>query len=82
MLKEKCYFCGGTIEKKKVRVDYRWGDELTVLENVPAWVCNQCGEKYFDAKVAKEMERLARTKEKVKKLINVPVKEFGEVKAS
>lgn len=82
MSKEKCYFCGGTIKKKKVRVDYRWGDKLTVLENVPAWVCNQCGEKYFDAEVAKEMERLAKAKEKVKRLINVPVKEFEKAKAS
>ncbi|MBI4744645.1 MAG: type II toxin-antitoxin system MqsA family antitoxin [Actinobacteria bacterium] len=82
MPEKKCYFCGGTIKKKKVRVDYRWGNELTILENVPAWVCNQCGEKYFDTEVAKKMERLAKAKEKVKKSINVSIKEFGKVKAS
>lgn len=82
MPKEKCYFCSGVIKRRKVRVDYRWGDKLTVLENVPAWVCNQCGEKYFDAEIAKKMEQLAKTKEKIKKSITVPVKEFGKAKAS
>jgi len=43
----KCYFCKGKIEEKRVRVDFRWGDELVVIEDVPAEVCQQCGEKYF-----------------------------------
>lgn len=82
MSKEKCYFCGGAVKKKMVRVDYRWGDNLTILENVPAFVCEQCGERYFDAKIAKQMEKLALSKEKAKKLIKVPVKEFKKVKVS
>ena len=38
---EKCYFCRkGILENKKVTVDFRWGDKLFVIEEVPAKVCN------------------------------------------
>jgi YgiT-type zinc finger domain-containing protein len=55
---EKCYFCRkGILEKKKVVVDFRWGNQLTVIEDVPAKVCNECGEKYYSAEVSREIER-------------------------
>ena len=49
----ECYFCKGKTEKQRVTVDYRWGDKLVVIENVPAEVCTQCGERYFDAGVSR-----------------------------
>ncbi len=58
-VREKCYFCGkGILEKKRVTVDFRWGDKLMVIEKVPAKVCNECGEKYYSAEVSREMERI------------------------
>ena len=33
---------------------------IKIIENVPAEICQQCGEKYIKAEVYKEMERLAR----------------------
>jgi len=59
-----CYFCKGKVKEQRVRVDFRWGDELVVIKDVPAEVCQQCGEKYFNPEVYKEMENLAKTKEK------------------
>jgi hypothetical protein len=41
-------------------VDFWWGDDLKIIENVPAGICTQCGEKYFDSPVYKQMERLAK----------------------
>ncbi len=39
---ETCYFCGRRIlEEKRVTVDFRWGDRLVIIENVPAKVCNE-----------------------------------------
>jgi YgiT-type zinc finger domain-containing protein len=55
----KCYFCKGKVLKQMVDVDFWWGGKLTVFENVPAEVCQQCGEKYFSPEVYKEMETLA-----------------------
>lgn len=57
MLSE-CYFCRGKVESAKVDVDFRWGRRLKVIRGVPAGVCRQCGERYFDAAVYKEMEKL------------------------
>ncbi|MGH7771971.1 MAG: YgiT-type zinc finger protein [Candidatus Binatia bacterium] len=45
--------------RAKVKVDFRWGRKLKVVENVPAGVCQQCGEKYFQSAVYKTMEKLA-----------------------
>jgi hypothetical protein len=41
-------------------------------------VCQQCGEKYLTAKVAKEIEQRILTKEKWDKTISVPVDVFPE----
>jgi hypothetical protein len=38
------------------------GDTLVVIKNVPAGVCEQCGEKYLSSSVYKELERLAKNK--------------------
>ena len=47
---ETCYFCQkGILENKNVTVDFRWGSKLIVIEEVPAKVSNECGEKYYSA---------------------------------
>ena len=68
-----CYFCSkGILEDKKVTVDFRWGDKLIVIEEVPAKVCNECGEKYYSAEVSREMEKIA-IEGKKEKIIEVPL---------
>lgn len=57
---ESCYFCKGTVIPQPTTVDFWWGDDLKIIEDVPAGVCTQCGERYFDAPVYKQMERLAK----------------------
>ena len=78
---DKCYFCKGKVVTQRVSVDFRWGDELVVIEDVPAGVCQQCGEKYFSAQVYKEMERIARIKTKPVKRITIDVIRFEETVA-
>ena len=73
---KECYFCKGRLQNQLVTVDYRWGDKLTVIKNVPAQMCKQCGEKYFDAEVSREMEHIVSKDEKPLTSINVPVCEF------
>ena len=68
-----CYFCGkGILEDKKVTVDFRWGNKLIVIEEVPAKVCNECGERYYSAEISKEMEKIA-IEGKKEKIIEVPL---------
>ena len=55
-----CYFCKGKVVQQPTSVDFWWGDDLKIIENVPAGICTQCGGKYFDSPVYKQMERLAK----------------------
>lgn len=73
----KCYFCSGKVVEKRITVDYRWGEELVaVLKNVPAGVCQVCGEQYFKAEIIKEMEKTVQSEEEAKEVIHVPVREL------
>lgn len=66
---DRCFYCKGTLEKRAVNFDFRWGDNLVLFENVPALVCQQCGEKYFYPEVSHRMKELA--KSAIKKEIKV-----------
>ena len=75
---ETCYFCRkGILEDRKVTVDFKWGSKLIVIEEVPAKVCNECGEKYYSAEVSREMEKIV-TEEKKEKVIEVPLARLRE----
>lgn len=79
---ETCYFCRkGILENKKVTVDFRWGDKLIVIEEVPAKVCNECGEKYYSSEVSKQMEKIA-IEGKEEEIIEVPLVRLSEVSST
>jgi len=47
---ETCDFClEGSLERHLVREYYRVKKGLVVMENVPAYVCDRCGERYYDS---------------------------------
>lgn len=73
-----CSFCGGEVKEDKVELDYRSKGKLYIFKDVPVGVCQQCGEKYLTAKVAKEIEHRIQTKETWDKTICVPVDIFSE----
>lgn len=73
----KCFFCKGKTKIKNVDVDFRWGDKLFVVQNVPVEVCTQCGERYYSAEVSKQLDEFVRKQElkssKPQKILEVPV---------
>ncbi|OGF54588.1 MAG: hypothetical protein A2Z21_06870 [Candidatus Fraserbacteria bacterium RBG_16_55_9] len=57
--RERCYFCGhGTLEEHRVTVDLRRGDRLIVIKNVPALVCDACGERQYSLETSREIDRI------------------------
>src|SRR5438105_14338762 len=44
----RCYLCGGRTERREVTAENWWGDARALVVHVPAWVCQRCGEVYFD----------------------------------
>jgi YgiT-type zinc finger domain-containing protein len=72
----RCYFCKGKVAQRKISVDFRWGDKLKVIEEVPAWVCQQCGEKHLHSAVYKSLEGLAISRAKPASRLSVDVVRF------
>lgn len=73
----KCRLCGGKVEKHNVNVENWWGDTLTIVEDVPAWVCADCGEQYFDADTSIELDKMrSKAPSKPKRILQVPVYQY------
>jgi len=75
---DKCYFCKAKVVQQQVTIDYRWGDNLVVIKDVPAGVCQQCGEKYLKSSVYKELERLAKSKSHLMGKMMIDILAFEE----
>jgi YgiT-type zinc finger domain-containing protein len=76
-----CSFCGGELKDARVQHTYRWEGKIYVFEDVPAQVCRQCGEKYFDARVVETMERAVLGKASPTRTVRVPVFSFDKLAA-
>ncbi|MCZ6626233.1 MAG: YgiT-type zinc finger protein [Deltaproteobacteria bacterium] len=54
---DDCSFCGGRVTERLTQKPCFWGDKLVALvDQVPAGVCEQCGERYYRAAVLKRIE--------------------------
>lgn len=69
--------CGGKVVEKLVTVfRHNKGKNLHEFENVPAGVCLRCGQRIYRGPVLERLDRLARSKTCVKRVIKVPVTDF------
>ena len=73
---DTCEFCEGTMEYRHILARFRYLKETIYIENVPVWVCNHCGEQYFEAKVYKRLEAIARQRHVIQRTITFPLAEF------
>lgn len=73
----KCVYCGGKIEARKVTFIGDEDGDYFFVENVPAEVCTQCGEKTYSPKVTDELIRLAKRKLAPARKIEVPVFDYA-----
>lgn len=51
--------CDGDLEEKKVNYVVDLEETIIIIKGVPAKVCPQCGEQYFDDKTSENIERIA-----------------------
>ena len=60
----KCMYCKGEMEKGAApfHID-RKGVHIS-LDDIPAWVCSQCGESYFEETEVNSMQALVKIVEK------------------
>ena len=68
-----CEFCRGKTRKKKVRRQHWLRGKLYIVENVPAEVCSECGERYFLATTLDEIDQHISAEHEVKEHLDVEV---------
>ena len=78
----RCAECGGTLQRKTITHTQPWGDELYRFENVPAFVCTQCGHVWLEAAVSQAIDDIIRKHPTPKKYAQVPVFDFAATPVS
>ncbi len=53
-----CFMCKGELEEKRVNYIVDLKETIIIIKSVPAKVCKQCGEQYFDDEIAENIERI------------------------
>jgi YgiT-type zinc finger domain-containing protein len=75
---DDCSYCGGRVTQRYVQKPCWWGEQLVaMIDHVPAGVCEQCGERYYEAKVLKTIEGLLKHKKAFKTQIRIPLAEYA-----
>ena len=59
----KCVHCQGTMTRGTAPLHVDRNGCHVMLERVPAWVCEQCGEPYFEEKEVDAIQDLIRSVE-------------------
>ena len=70
---KQCPECGGGLNQQAITHTQPWGEKLYRFENVPAFVCTQCGHALFEAAVSQEMDNIIRGHRRPPKYEKVPV---------
>jgi len=66
------------MEQQHITHEYVQGEVMYLVQNVPAWVCVQCGEKYLEASVIAALENVVQRAKPVKK-IETSVYDFAHI---
>ena len=81
---KKCSFCGNkNIKNNTTEYTYKHNGKYLLINNVPCKQCEFCGEKYFEAKVLRQIEEeflnIQSGKKKVSKELIIPFEDFTEM---
>jgi YgiT-type zinc finger domain-containing protein len=65
----KCVHCQGQMKRMPVSMHVDRGTCHLILDEVPAWVCQQCGEQYFEGAEVDAIQDMLKTIEQKSKLL-------------
>ena len=74
-----CAFCKGELEERLIRYVSDFEGCVIIIENVPAGVCTQCGEKVFRPEVVEKIQRVVWEQPPPRRSVEVPVYDLAEV---
>jgi YgiT-type zinc finger domain-containing protein len=67
-----CSVCGGRLKATRIVYTQVIGDKIYIIEEVPAEVCEQCGEEYLSPDTVDAIQAAIEETEPIKKVL-VPV---------
>ena len=73
----RCPLCGGKLIKKVVSKYHTFQKETFFVENVPADICEDCGERYYHAKTLEAIDEMIRSGEEENRVVELKVYEFS-----
>ena len=75
----KCPVCKGTLEERSITYVQEYKGRVIIIENVPAEVCRQCGEKLLRPEIAEQIQKLVWENPAPTRKAEVPVYDLAEV---
>lgn len=54
----KCHYCGGEMKKGKTTYTINKKGYHLLLDRIPAWICSQCGEVYFEGEEVDAIQKV------------------------
>ena len=74
-----CPECKGGMKKEHTSVTLFRNGTPVLFENVPAWVCAQCGEIWLSAKAARKLDERLASKLEPRRYISMPVIAYAAI---
>jgi len=77
-----CYYCGGALKEELTTFVYQGeAGQVYLVKNVPALVCQKCGEKEYSQEVTHRVVTLLRQSPLSYEVVHVPVYDLAHVGA-
>ena len=74
-----CALCKGTVAEGLITYVQEYKGRVVIIENVPAEVCDHCGEKFLRPEIAERIQKLVWESPEPKRKAEVPVYDLAEV---
>ena len=71
MIPDHCNFCKGKLQEGKTEFLAHAAGEVIVIKDVPAYVCDQCGEAYYTAEISRKIDGVMQSAHQ-KKTVHAP----------
>jgi len=55
---DRCSFCKGTLKKGKTEFTIKSGNSIVSVKNVPAFICENCGEAYYKPDISRRIDKV------------------------
>ena len=66
-----CFICRGELIEKKVNYLVDLENSIIIIKEVPAKVCKQCGEQFFDDETSENIEKIVNQLKSIAKEVTI-----------